>query len=208
MNPTIPIYFSPTDAVGAKKNFFGEMGSKVKSLTNSGFIKNLIVTIVLVFVSIACIMNLVAYSKIRTDYVDNRTNYYSYYERYFISPPSTTWPAIPPPPEQSISEGALVFGIVGNSIILVISLVALGFILYGWIKGKDNFEKGIRKIVRQAVTGAKISADKAIDEVVSNTDLDPNDINGSKTFLISSLKLQLDNKIERYMDNLVSTIEE
>jgi len=208
MSSTIPIYFSPTDAVANKKNFFDNMKTKVKSLVYSGFVKNIIVTVVLTFVIIACIMNLVAYSKIRTDYVDNNNNYNAYYQSNFVTPGGTPWPPPPSPPDQSLSNGVLIFGIVGNSIILTISLFALGLILYGWVKNKDTQEKGIRKIIRQAITGARISADKSIDEVVSKVDIDPKDIPGAKAYLISSLKLQLDNKFEHYMDGLVSTIEE
>jgi hypothetical protein len=311
----LPLYFASDEEVRVAKNpFFTGVKESAKRLVKSaGFtlFKNILIFILLIFIVVVCILNLVAYAKVKSDYSVNRDNFYvnaaAYYnylanttiitgnptagniiwnnatqisatqlnisnttvntidialylallkkgDLFVIRDSSNsnnyqTWevtaditqstgyvqvpcilkesggigftgfPNTTPillglinkavrGPVESLSEGWLIFGIVINSLIAFCALVAAIFVLIDMIKGSKDTEKGVRKMIRQTVTGARLKADQAAEEVISNAQIDPDDISGSKASLLTAVKFQIDNSIDRYLNGVIASVEE
>jgi len=311
----LPLYFASDEEVRVAKNpFFTGVKESAKRLVKSaGFslFKNILIFTLLIFIVIVCILNLVAFARVKSDYGANRDNFYinaaAYYnylanttiisgnptagniiwnnatqisatqlnisnttvntidialylallkkgDLFVIRDSSNsnnfqTWevtgditqltgyvqvpcilkesdgigftgfPNTTPillglinkavrGPVESVSEGWLIFGIVINALIAFCALVAAIFVLIDMIKGSKDTEKGVRKMIRQTVTGARLKADQAAEEVISKAQIDPDDIDGSKASLLTAVKFQIDNTIDRYLNGVIASVEE
>lgn len=111
-------------------------------------------------------------------------------------------------PNRSVSESMLIFSIVANSFILLCCLVYSYIVIRDLMKGYNINDPGrIRKLVSQTVEGAKARADQAAEDVITKTQIDPDDINGSKAYLLSTLRFQIENNLDKYVNTMVNSIE-
>jgi uncharacterized membrane protein len=202
----VPLYFSTDEEIRSAKSPFltGIKESAKRVYKSAGFnlFKNILLLVVLVFVFISCILNLVAFAKVNDDYSTDRDNYNSY-----IGNNPTVTPA-PPAPVETISEGWLIFGIVFNSMIALVALIGIGIIIWSLVKGNKDNEKGVRKVIKQTVAGTRIKVEEVVENTINKFDIDPDEIEDSKTSLISTLKMRIDNALDRYLGNIAETMDE
>lgn len=202
----VPLYFSTDEEIRSSKSPFltGLKESAKKVYKSAGFnlFKNILLLIVLVFVLISCILNLVAFAKINNDYAADRDNYNNYIGTY----PTVTPP--PPAPVETISEGWLIFGIVFNSMIAFVTLIGIIIIIWSMVKGNKDNEKGVRKVIKQTVAGTRMKVEEVVENTINKFEIDPDEIEDSKISLISSLKMRIDNALDRYLGNIAESMDE
>jgi len=108
---------------------------------------------------------------------------------------------------RSVSESMLIFSIVANSFVLLCSLGYSVIVIRDIIRGYNADDPGrIRKLVNQTIEGAKVRADQAVQDVITKTQIDPDDIDGSKAYLLSTLKFQIENNLDKYINTMVNNI--
>jgi len=162
----------------------------IRSSGFSTFIKIFILLILLFIVAVCCV-NIAEYVKIREDYVDNNAAFKDSVKK----------------PVQSISEIWIVFGIVANSMILVLAFVLTIYIIVLIFRGNNIVEKDTRKLVRQTITGARIYAEQAVNEAIPKVIIDPTDFEGSKAFIATTIKSRIGDVLDRYLTATISSLD-
>ena len=185
----LPQYYQPENAyVKGGSNPFSSMmeglndsWKNLRKSFSSGKLGFVLLLIVLLFVSIVCWMNMIAYIKIATHEDD----------------------------KQGISQTWAIFGAIVNGIF---GLTALGFCIYLLVKifkkevEEQKVEKQSRKFIGSVIDGARLSANKAVKESLSKTNIDINDLDSTKAFIVTSTNGQIDNVLDRYKMSVLENI--
>lgn len=153
---------------------------KFKQSTAASKIWTLIILLVVLFVSIICWMNMVAYIRIAYNEDDN----------------------------QGISITWAIVGAVFNGIFATIALAIAIYLLIKIFKGEKQVEKQSRKFVGSVIDGARLYANKSVKEAISKVIIDPNDIDSAKAFIITSANAVIDNTLDRYKSSILEGITE
>lgn len=185
---TLPQYYQPENAYVKSKSlsdaFINNINDSWKNLRksfSSGKLGLVLLLIVLLFVSIVCWMNMVAYIRIATHEDD----------------------------QQGISQTWAIFGAIVNGIF---ATIALGFSIYLLVKifkkgtEEQKVEKQSRKFIGSVIDGARLSANKAVKESLSKTNIDINDLDSTKAFIVTSTNAQIDNLLDRYKMSVLENI--
>jgi hypothetical protein len=185
---SLPQYYQPENAYVKSSNPFSSMkeglGDSWKSLQktfSSGKLGITLLFIVLIFVSIVCWMNMVAYIRIAYNEDDN----------------------------QGISKTWAIFGAVFNGIF---ATLALGFAIYLLIKifrketEEQKMEKQSRKFISGVIDGARFAANRAVKESLAKTNIDIDDLDGTKAFIVTSTNAGIDNLMDRYKMSVLENI--
>jgi hypothetical protein len=185
---TLPQYYQPENAYVKSKSlsdaFINNINDSWKNLRksfSSGKLLFIILLVLAVFVSIVCWLNMVAYIKISTHEDD----------------------------EQGISQGWATFGAWINGIFAVAALaVAIILLIKIFKKGTEEqkVEKQSRKFIGSVIDGARLSANKAVKESLSKTNIDINDLDSTKAFIVTSTNGQIDNVLDRYKMSVLENI--
>jgi hypothetical protein len=149
-----------------------------KKSTAAGKIWTLIILLVVVFISIVCWMNMVAYIRIAYHEDDN----------------------------QGISITWAIFGAIMNGLFAFIALLLAIGLLIKIFKGEQQVEKQSRKFVGSVIDGARLYANKAVKEAVSKVIIDPDDIDSAKAFIVTSTNAVIDNTLDRYKSSILEGI--
>ena len=177
----LPIYYQSENAYvkssnnlsNAMINSINESWNNFKKSFSSGKLGIILLLLILIFISIVCWMNMVAYIKI-TNHEDD---------------------------EQGISQNWALFGAVTNGVFALAALGFAIYLLFKIFKKEteeQKVEKQSRKFIGGVIDGARLYANKAVKESVSKIIIDPNDTDSAKSFIITSTNGQIDNLMDRY----------
>jgi hypothetical protein len=185
----LPVYYQPENAyVKSGNNLSNAMISGIneswmnfKKSFSSGKLGLILLLVVLIFVSIVCWMNMVAYIKIANHEDD----------------------------EQGISQDWAKFGAIANGIFALAALGFAIYLLFKIFKKEteeQKVEKQSRKFIGGVIDGARLYANKAVKESVSKIIIDPNDTDSAKSFIVTSTNAQIDNTLDRYKMSVLEGI--
>jgi hypothetical protein len=111
--------------------------------------------------------------------------------------------------EQGISQTWATFGAATNGIFAALALAASIYILVKIFKKEteeQKMEKQSRKFIGSVIDGARLSANKAVKESLAKTNIDIDDLDSSKSFIVTSTNAQIDNILDRYKMSVLENI--
>jgi hypothetical protein len=185
----LPQYYQPENAyVKSSNNPFNSMitglnesWQNLRKSLYSGKLGLILLLILLIFVSIVCWMNMVAYIRIAYNEDDN----------------------------QGISITWAIFGSVVNG---VFATIALGFSIYLLVKifrketEEQKMEKQSRKFIGSVIDGARLTANKTVRDTLKLTNIDIDDIDSSKSYIVTTTNAHIDNALDRYKFSVLENI--
>lgn len=185
----LPIYYQSENAYVKSSNSLSnnmlnsinESWNNFKKSFSSGKLGIILLLLILIFISIVCWMNMVAYIKI-TNHEDD---------------------------EQGISQNWALFGAVTNGVFALAALGFAIYLLFKIFKKEteeQKVEKQSRKFIGGVIDGARLYANKAVKESVSKIIIDPNDTDSAKSFIVTSTNAQIDNTLDRYKMSVLEGI--
>lgn len=186
MSSAIVLPMSPPVSQDQVVSAISNSVSKTFSSSGLSLFFKICIFVFILFVIAVCFVNIIEQVKVRNDYNAN--------DSLFKDSPTQ--------PVQSISTTWITFGIVANSMILVVAFVLGAILLYYMIKGKDLFERQSRVLIRQVIGGARRETEAAVDTVMKNAIIDPTDIEGSKAAISVEIKSMAQNLMDKYTNQI------
>ena len=196
----VPVYFQPESQYIKSSDSPILAGIKVKwdrfkKSAASALAVKIILIIVIIFVAITCWLNFVAYLKIRDatcDAIVTATNEVSTSSVCVV--------------KDGISDTWALFGAIVNCIFgLILSVTAILMIMSLFQKEKKT-EKQSRKLIGSVIDGARLKANEAIKSSVSRIEIKPDDIDATKSFIVTSTTAVVDNVLDRYKNAVLEGI--
>jgi len=196
----VPVYFQPESQYIRNSDSPILAGIKVKwerfkKSAASAMLIKIILIIVLIFVAVTCWLNFAAYLKIRSAGCDSIVT--------ATGLPSTTSTCIV---TDGISDGWALFGAIINALFgLILTGMAI-VIIISLFKDQKKPEKQSRKLVGSVIDGARLKANEAIKSSISKIQINPDDIDSTKSFIVTSTTAVVDNVLDRYKNAVLEGI--
>jgi hypothetical protein len=196
----VPVYFQTESQYIKSSDSPVLAGIKVKwnrfkKSAASAMIIKIILIIVIIFVAVTCWLNFIAYLKIRDATCDSIVT--------ATGAPSTTSTCIV---KDGISDTWALFGAIVNAIFgLILSITAIIMII-SLFKNEKKSEKQSRKLVGTVIDGARLKANEAIRSSISKIEIKPDDIDATKSFIVTSTTAVVDNVLDRYKNAVLEGI--
>ena len=196
----VPVYFQSESQYIKNSDSPILAGIKVKwqrfkkSAASSMLIK-IILIVVLIFVAVMCWINVAAYVKIRNADCDSIVT--------ATGLPSTSSTCVV---TDGISDGWALFGAIINALI-GLALIGIAIVMIiSLFKDPKKSEKQSRKLVGTIIDGARIKANEAIKSSISKIQINPDDIDSTKSFIVTSTTAVVDNVLDRYKNAVLEGI--
>ena len=196
----VPVYFQSESQYIKSSDSPVLAGIKVKwerfkKSAASAMLIKIILIIVVIFVAVTCWFNFAAYLKIRSADCDSIV--------IATGLPSTSSTCVV---TDGVSDGWALFGAVVNALFgLILTGIAVVLII-SLFKDQKKPEKQSRKLVGSVIDGARLKANEAIKSAITKVIINPEDLDSSKSFLVTSTTAVVDNVLDRYKNAVLEGI--
>lgn len=195
----VPVYFQPESQYIRSSDSPILAGIKVKwerfkKSAASAMLVKIIMIIVIIFVAITCWLNFVAYLRIRNEDCTS------------VNSSGAPIPSATCIISDGISDTWSLFGAIVNCIFaIILSIMAIAMIISLFQKEKKT-EKQSRKLVGSVIDGARLKANEAIKSSIAKIQINPDDIDSTKSFIVTSTTAVVDNVLDRYKNAVLEGI--
>lgn len=168
---------------------------RFKKSAAAALVWKIFLIIVIIFVAVTCWMNMIAYIRILNAYCDTINK--------DTGAPSTTSTCVV---KDGISDGWALFGAIMNGFFGLILTGVLIYLIISLFQKEQKTEKQSRKLVGSVIDGARLKANEAVKSAIPKIIINPEDLDSSKSFIVTSTTAVIDNVLDRYKNAVLEGI--